>query len=122
MDKLPGSLYKKLSEEELYTFLTLIRVVRGTSVYDFMAYLLGDDVLKFLDVYAKDIIKVPPREETSKMLEYAQIYAAYKSMESNPEVYKIVGKRFKRRSQSVMRIVAKVEDLLKKGEDVSGIK
>lgn len=108
---------EQLTDPEFENFLNLLREVKQTTLFDFLYYILKEETLLVLDTFAEQSIKLPSREETMKLLDYARIYTYCKAHESDPEVYRKASKKFQRRTQSIQRILAKAESLIsKKGE------
>lgn len=107
---------EELSQGEMETFLSLIGIVKATSIYDFLYYILKEETLLFLDTFASENIKIPSRDETIKMLDYARIHEFLNKNGRDPRALKEAARRFQRRTQSIQRIDQKVQELLERGE------
>lgn len=108
---------ESLSDKETETLLTLLRVQKGTRIFDIIYYILEDPslLILFLNTMAGDTIKVPSREDILKLIDYVHIYTYYKSLPEQEYMEKCrkTAQVFKRRTQSVQRIVQKVETSLR---------
>lgn len=112
MDPKTGLLAKEEpSREELEKLLEILRRVKGTTLFDFLYYILADETLMFLDMFSGDTLKIPQRDEVLKLMDYARIWVFVKNNENDPEVVRKAAARFKRRTQSIQRIVAKVDEM-----------
>lgn len=107
---------EELNNTEMETFLRLLGVVKGTTVYDFLYYILKEEVLLFLDTFASENMKIPSRDETIKMLDYARIHEFLNSHGRDSSALKEAARKFQRRTQSIQRIDQKVKELLERGD------
>ena len=108
------------SKEEMDVFLTILRETRNTNLYDFLNYIMAEETLMFMDVFAGETLKLPSREDTAKDLDHARIYLFVKLNQKDPGIIQRAAKKFQRRSQSITRIVGRVETLMKKGVERDG--
>lgn len=112
-----------LSDEETETLLKIIEAQKGTTAPRLVQYIIQDPetLLLLLDALAGETIKMPSREETIKMVEYAQIWETYQKAEGTPiERARKTAVRHKRRTQSIQRIIQKVEELIGGDKDGNG--
>lgn len=108
-----------MSDSETETFLKIIESQRGLDAVKVLHYIIQDQdlLLLILDALAGETMRIPSREETIKMIEYSQIWETYKRTTGEPlERARETALIHKRRTQSIQRIIQKVEELIG-GED-----
>ncbi len=122
-----------MKEIEIQNLLAYIARSRGTDQFDFISALFGDvQLLRFLDIFSGQVIKVPQRDKVMKLIEYIQVYSYIrqrlpKSQKDIPikdveeGFLESAANHFDRRKHSVARIYDKVRKvLIKEREDLYG--
>lgn len=113
--EIPGVLsHITLQPEERELFLDYMNRQKKMEVVDFLFAVLGENFLKFLDVFSGESIKIPQREEVIKIVNYVKIYKYCKSHNFTDEAYQKASVIFSRREMSIRRIVEKVSKVLEK--------
>lgn len=97
-----------LNGDEVTDLLKYLRVVKGTSVYDFIYFMMQEDFLKFFDVLSGEMIKIPRRDEIYKIVGYIQVYRYCKSKGFSEESIQHAAKIFGKRVNSIRRINQKM--------------
>lgn len=116
-EKKPGILsLVTLDKEEREVFLDYMDVNNPSLFASYLFALLGDDMLRYLDVMSGTSIKVPSRDSVLKTINYIKIYSYCKSKGFTKESYEKAAKIYDRRVMSVQRIVDKVDRVLNKRE------
>ena len=109
-------LSESLSDEEFDMLLALLRHTRKTQIFDVISHIIHskEDFLLFLDALASDVIRVPSRKETLKVIDAVAIYNFYRKQpyETHDARIKITAKRYKMNIKSVNRIVDVVSNVL----------
>jgi hypothetical protein len=103
-----------MTQEEREFFIDYLDKTKPGLKTDYLFSVFGDnELLKFFDVFSGASIKVPPREEIKKLVNYIKIYAYCKSRGLTEESFERASKIFGRRTISIERVVMKVERILK---------
>lgn len=100
-----------LSEKEIKLVIDYLVSSKDIDSLPFLYELLGKDLLLFLDVFAGDTIKIPTRQELSKIINYIIIYQYVKERNFTDEAYQKAASLFKRRIGNIKRIVEKVDNI-----------
>ena len=100
-----------LSEKEIKLVIDYLVSSKDIDSLPFLYELLGKDLLLFLDVFAGDTIKIPTRQELSKIINYIIIYQYVKERNFTEESYQKAASLFKRRIGNIKRIVEKVDNI-----------
>jgi hypothetical protein len=117
MDQKVGMLAQEnLSLEEISVFLDLLRATKKTTAYDILYYILAEEFLIVLDSLEGESLRVPSRDETLKLIDYAKIHTFLNAHRENPHAIKDAADRFQRRTQSITRIEKKVQELLEEAD------
>lgn len=106
----------QLSDDEKELFLDYMCALKDTEQYDILVNLFGKDLLKFMDVFSGQSIKIPTRKYINKVIKYIKIYKYCEARGFSDESYRKAGKIFDRRKSSVIRAVKKVERVINKLE------
>lgn len=112
MDELGYLAVLNLNEDELETYLKYLENSRDLFCLPYLNRVLGDELLTFLDLFAGEVIRIPPRSELIKVSNYIIIYNYLKQRDFTEESYKKASSLFKRRVSNLKRIVEKVENTL----------
>lgn len=113
---------KGLDGEALIYF---IRYMTGWSREDKfvrMWGIFGDDMLLFLSVFQGESVKVPPVSSLQKMKSYCQVYSYLKTRGFTDQAYRQCEKAFKRKRYHLERIVRRVERMVQRHDEMTGVK
>ena len=101
-----------LSEEEKEVFLQYLYSSKDTPNFDILYNFLGEDLLRFFDVFSGETVKVPRRDEVNKIIRYIKIYQYCKTRDFTEEAIESAAKIFGRRKNSIRRLIQKVERMV----------
>lgn len=117
-DRIPGSLSQiELSLEEQDYLLDYLDKTSPTVGVELLYAILGDKFLMYFDVLEGMNIKIPPRKTTIKNVGYIKIYTYLKHKGFTEEAYVKASKVFKKRVNSLYKIVEKVESKVNGGDN-----
>lgn len=115
----PGALRRvTLSDEEMYSFLTVLAKNYSTSNFDVIHNLFGPQFLYFMDLFAGDTIQVPKRKELEKLILYTRVYHYFESRSFNDDVKKSAMRIFELSATELERIITFMNEILKE-EDIT---
>lgn len=103
---------EEVTTEELKSLTKLMVKDRGNEQMDFLFYILGEDLLLFLDTFSGETLRIPKREEVMRDIDHIKIYNYVKSNADRDDIESKAAIRFQRRKQSITRIVNRVERIM----------
>lgn len=108
------------SDRESKLFLEYLRKYYDTPAYDFINYLIGKDYIKFLDLLAGAVIKIPNQKNTYRDMEYIKIYLYVTDHGGGEEAMKSASRIYNKKLSFVRRAFSRVSDVIKdsKVEDI----
>jgi len=104
----------ELDKEERELLIDYMTALKRTEVYEVLENMYGVDILKFMDVFAGESIKIPNRNYVYKVIKYIQIYKYCERRDFTEEAIENASKVFDRRKSSITRVIDKVERVLAK--------
>lgn len=106
-----------LKDKESEYYLEYLRKVNNTPAYDFINYLIGEEYIKFLDLLAGTVLKIPNHKTLFRDLEYIKIYSYVRDRGYTEESIKCAAKLYNKKVYFVRRAVAKVSTVIE-GKEV----
>ena len=103
-----------LKDRETEILIKYMSGSRKAPYLDYLNIILGKDLLRFIDLFSGETIKVPTRDETIKIINYIKIYVYLNDRGFTDGAYESASKVFARRRNSIKRIVDKVESTILK--------
>lgn len=100
-----------LGKDEKATFMTLLANRKDTTRFDALDYLLGDNFLSFLDAFAGESIKVPPKDDLIKYIIYSKVYIYCRNRGFSDASISAATDIFGRRKDFVMSVIKKLNRL-----------
>lgn len=100
-----------LSEKELTLLIDYLVSSKDMESLPFLYSILDKNLMLFLDVFAGETIKIPTRQELTKIINYIIIYKYLEERNFTPEAYQKASGLFKRRVSNLERIVEKVGNI-----------
>lgn len=133
IDDFPGMLNKiHLSDGQTELFIEYISKLRGDDLfYVLMKIFNRDDIFKLIDMLSSKTIRFPKRKDILRHVLYIRIYTFIKSRGYNEASVYSASKFFNKRTNSIIRIYNKVDEVLtsdnkdyvlKENEDGDGIR
>ena len=118
----PGilSLVSIKGKESQY-FRDYLRKTGNTAVYDFIYYLLGEDYLRFLDLLAGTVLKIPSHKTLYRDIEYIKLYCYVKERGFTEDAVKNAAKLYSKKAYFVRTAIKKISEVLegKRAEIIS---
>jgi hypothetical protein len=106
-----------INDKESDLFLEFLRKSSNTCAYDFVKYLLGDDYLKFIDLLAGTVLKIPSHKNLLRDLECIKLYRYVRDHGYTEESIKNAARIFNKKISYVRRAVKRVS-LVVEGKEV----
>ena len=106
-----------LKKKESEYYLDYLRKTNNTAIYDFIYYMIGEEYLKFLDLMAGSVLKVPSHKILFRDLEYIKIYSYVRDRGYTEEAVKNAAKLYNKKTYFVRRAVARMSEVLE-GKEV----
>ena len=111
--KEPGSLsLVTFSSLEKKNFVKYMNVTKPDFYVEYLMSLFEDDFLEFFDVFSGVRLKVPTREEMSKIIMNIKIYSYCSSFGFTEDSLSSASKIFCCRLSTIRNIITKVQDVL----------
>lgn len=106
----------KMDEDEKELFLDYMKALKDTDYYDTFYTFFGDELFRFLDIFAGESVRVPKRGYISKVIKYVKIYRYCEARGFTEESFRKASKVFDKRKSSIVRAIDKVDRVLAKVE------
>lgn len=104
-----------LEDDEFKVFLDYLYALKDSEHYDVLYSMYGKEgLLKFLDVFSGDSVKVPKRSYLNKIIKKIKIYMYCLERDFSDESIRMASKIFDKRKSSVQRAIDKIERVLDK--------
>ena len=104
-----------IEEDEFEIFLDYLYALKDTEHFDAIYSMYGKEgLLKFLDVFSGDSVKVPKRTYLNKIIKKIKIYMYCLERDFSEESIRMASKLFDKRKSSVQRAIDKIERVLDK--------
>lgn len=101
-----------ISDDEFESLLDYLEYKKKLPSVRYIASLLGKEAfLEFLDLFSSDVVKIPNRGESIKILNYISIYHYLKDRNFSDSAYQKARSLYRRKIDSLHSIVDVMENL-----------
>lgn len=101
-----------ISDSEFESLLDYLEYKKKLPSVRYIASLLGKEAfLEFLDLFSSDVVKIPNRGESIKILNYISIYHYLKDRDFSDSAYQKARSLYRRKIDSLHSIVDVMENL-----------
>jgi hypothetical protein len=101
-----------ISDDEFESLLDYLEYKKKLPSVRYIASLLGKEAfLEFLDLFSSDVVKIPNRGESIKILNYISIYHYLKDRDFSDSAYQKARSLYRRKIDSLHSIVDVMENL-----------
>jgi hypothetical protein len=105
-----------VTAKEQQQLLVVLRNGSNSSVYDFLSLFLDKDLLRFLDVFSGEKMRIVSRSELLKIIQHVKIYNYFKARGVNEESLKTASATFHRRKHYLRKVYGQLCELLEEKE------